>query len=156
MKKALVLQCLAAALMAGATALSAQEKKPSGVQIVTHLTEKGMPVTDYTTVFMCKGKVADSVHITNPMQPIRLEKGRVYTVYYKKPGCPDKCVIIDTNLPEEAISRPFRVYINVELNPVFSKQRKDTEDFPSAIIRYIKKDKNFGYMHKYHEQIHQG
>jgi hypothetical protein len=134
-----------------------QNEEVSVIRVITNLTEKGKTIRNYKAIIVYEGKLKDTVKVVNSVPKyIRLEKNKVYTVFYKKVGAPEKLIIVDTNLPQEISDKVkiFNVHVNVELDSVHSKQKEDATDFPSAIVKYNEKSKNFEYVKNYHKQVH--
>ena len=139
--------------------LLAQKDELPDIHIYTKLTVKGKNIGTYNVVVYCEGKVVEVLSFLNSEpEYIVLHKNRVYTIYYKKKeGTEEKSIIVDTKLPKHVDKKItlFKVHINVELDPSVSKLKEDASDFPSAIIKYDEKLKNFDYAKNYHKQVHQ-
>ena len=129
-------------------------RSQSSIEVVTKLTLKGSQVKDYkATVY--KGKIADTITVVNSKpQFIMLEPEQNYTIFFVKDTFDAECILVDTHIPADLKPKKYRVYVNVEIDPVHSKQKDAGEDFPSAIINDNKKSKSFEYHKQYHKQVH--
>ncbi len=126
----------------------------SSIEVVTKLTLKGAQIKDYKAA-VYKGKIVDTVTVVNSKpQFIMLDPEQSYTIFFVKDTFDVECIIVDTHIPAALKPKKYRVYVNVEIDPVHSKQKDAGEDFPSAIIQYSKKLKNFEYLKQYHKQVH--
>ncbi len=128
----------------------------STIEVVTKLTFKGQQVKDYkAAVHKGKAKLWDTVVVQNlKPQFLVLEPAQNYTIFFLKDTLAPECIIVDTHLPDGLKPKKYRVYVNVEFDPAHSKATAAGEDFPSAIINYSKKLKNFEYHKQYHKQVH--
>lgn len=130
------------------------QRVPPPIELVTNLTVKGTALKDYKAA-VYKGTAVDTIHIVNAKpQFLSLEPGQHYTIFFCKDTLHPECIIVDTQLPNDVKPKKYRVFVNVEMDPLTSKQKKEGEDFPSAIIKYNKKLKNFEYQKEYHQQVH--
>lgn len=133
-----------------------QSRTPPFLMVTTKLSVKEKPADDYRIILMYEGKKRDSVIVKNDVKRyVIYERNKVYTVYYKKAGEYDKCLIIDTRVPDKIPEKAiYKLSIKVELDPEYSNMKEDAVDFPSAIIKYDEKTKNFEYAKEYHKQVH--
>ncbi len=127
----------------------------ASIEIVAKLTLKGAAVKDYRAA-VYKGKQVDTIDVVNGKpQFLYLEPEQNYTIFFVKDTFNAECIIVHTHIPPDVKPKKYRVYVNVEIDPVHSKEKPAGEDFPSAIISYNKKLKNFEYLKQYHKQVHQ-
>lgn len=149
----LLLICLGAALFLSFV-LHRGDEKPLEVQVFTNLTFRGASLKTYK-VRVHKNGLIDTISVKNakPLS-INLERNQDYVIYYVKSDSVQKCIVVDTRVPEEIKTKRFNVYIHVELDREYSRQSQDAYDLPSAIIKYNPKLKNFEYLKQYHKQVH--
>ena len=126
----------------------------SSIELVAKLTLKGAQVKDYKAA-VYKGKIVDTVTVVNGKpQFLYLEPEQNYTIFFLKDTFDAECIIVHTHVPPDVKPKKYRVYVNVEIDPLHSKEKEAGEDFPSAIISFNKKLKNFEYLKQYHKQVH--
>lgn len=128
----------------------------SSIEVVTNLTLKGQAVKSYkAAIHQDKIKAWDTIEVKNlKPQFLPLQPECTYTIFFLKDTFPAECILVDTHLPPDLKAKKYRVYVNVEIDPHHSQQTDAGEDFPSAIIKYNKKQKNFEYVKQYHKQVH--
>ena len=132
-----------------------QANRNLNVRLTTKVTHKEKLITNYDVLLYSGLNNKDSVFVLNSLPKILyLNTNKLYTLYYRKKGLAGKYIIIDTKVPEKATTLKFNVHIHVELDPESSKQKENTDDFPSAIIKYDAKLKNFEYVKNFHKQVH--
>ncbi len=132
-----------------------QDDKTANIQVLTKVTFKETLLPDYNVFLFYDSHTKDSLAITDySPKHFSLSPNKLYTIYYKKKDVAGKYILIDTKLPTKIAARKFRILIHIELDPESSKQKINTDDFPSAIIKYDLKSRNFEYVKDYHKQIH--
>lgn len=127
------------------------------LQVAVKLTDKGKAVHNFTISVFNEGKCIDTILVVNSNPKyIDLKTNKTYTVFYKSNDSLEKIIIVNTKLPENISKKikGYKVQIQVELDHTYSKQKDDAYDFPSAIIKYNEKSKNFDYVKNYHKQVH--
>jgi len=84
-----------------------------------------------------------------------LDYNFVYSILYKKEGCKDKIVIVDTRIPQGLKRMSDNTHeFEIELSQKFVRQTIETEDFPVAILFIDKHEKMLVLCESYHEFMH--
>lgn len=115
------------------------------------------PTNNYSIIVYADGKLKDSLFIKkNKAIKLSLESNKVYSLVFKKENCPDKFVIVDTNIPkgvnEILNEEPFD--IQIEVSPEAKSVKKEYDDYPVAIVMVNKKKKLLMASENYHKETH--
>lgn len=97
--------------------------------------------SDYSISVYLDGTRIDSIYSKSKKNiKFYVAYEKVYTVLFQKANCIDKIVIVNTILPKGLKSMHDNTFdFEVEMSQVLSKNNKDLEDYPIAIL-YIDKD----------------
>jgi len=115
------------------------------------------PTNNYSIIIYADGKLKDSIFIKkNKAINLSLESNKVYSLVFKKDNCPDKFVIVDTNIPkgvgEILNEEPFA--LQIEVSPEAKSVKKEYDDYPVAIVMVNKKKKLLMASENYHKETH--
>jgi len=115
------------------------------------------PTKDYSIIVYADGKLKDSLFIKKSKAiNLTLESNKVYSLVFKKENCPDRFVIVNTNIPsgvgEILNDEPFA--LQIEVSPEAKSVKKEYDDYPVAIVMVNKKKKLLMASENYHKETH--
>lgn len=115
------------------------------------------PTNNYSIIIYADGKLKDSVFVKkNKAIKLSLESNKVYSLVFKKENCPDKFVIVNTNIPsgigEIQNDEPFN--LQIEVSPDAKSIRQEYDDYPVAILMVNKNKKLLMASENYHKETH--
>lgn len=91
---------------------------------------------DYSVIVYEDGTKKDSIYVKKTKGvKITLASNKVYSIVYKKQDCPDKLVIVNTELPlnfEEETQDPFE--LQIELSSKNKRINREYADYPVAVL----------------------
>lgn len=115
------------------------------------------PTSNYSIIIYADGKRKDSLFVKkNKAINLSLESDKVYSLVFKKENCPDRFVIVNTNIPsgigEIQNEEPFD--LQIEVSPDAKSVRQEYDDYPVAILMVNKKKKLLMASENYHKETH--
>lgn len=117
---------------------TAQSRKTysSFVQLSVTTLHRSMPANNYSVILYKDGIKLDSIFQkeSNSLDYI-LQVNQVYTLVFKKEGCENNVVLVNTVLPEgtKGFSGKTKELL-VCFSSIFNKQLNDTDDFPNEVL----------------------
>jgi hypothetical protein len=126
--------------------LSVNAQNKRGVKDILKITGAALlndqRATDYAISVFLDGTRVDSMY-TKSKKTIKfyVTYNNVYTFLFQKEGCVDKIVIVNTKLPEGLKSIQDDTFdFEVEMSQSLSKNTKELEDYPVAVLLIDRKE----------------
>ncbi len=112
--------------------------------------------SNYAMSVYLDGRIIDSMY-TKSKKTIKfyVAYNQIYTFLFQKENCLDKIVIVNTQLPKDMKSIQDDTFdFEIEMSQVLSKNSKELEDYPVAVLYIDKKEEMLQASAKYNKFTH--
>lgn len=113
-------------------------------------------ISDYSVSVYLDGTRIDSMY-TKSKKSVRfyVAYNKVYTFLFQKQNCIDKIMIVNTQLPDGLTSMEDDTFdFEVEMSQSLSKNNKELEDYPVAVLLIDKKEQMLQASSEYNKFTH--